>query len=414
MREFLIKHDWDGVNLAELNFDTNQGRKDPAQFTPMNEDIRAAYKSREGFDPMEFFKPGSPHYWQNEAQTFDGFLQFRADVVKFLHEEFLEEIYSAIAAKSKDMEVIVTVMDSLLHPEIFEDCGIDTLDIIELMDRFPFTLQIEDPARSWTAPPSRYRVYLETYKQHISDLSRLMFDVNIIPNRDTAGRPIPSPQATGVELVAMVFHAAAASGRVGIYSEFTVHPFDMDILPFVMGSDVQIDEQDDGYIFKADTPFVLAVTEPGIIPIVNEEKWPFYGTAGICLPSGNNHLRFEKTSRISAQNLTVKILMEGDIQSLQTSGYAYTVRYHSLVPVSLTFSRPLEKIELDNEEVKLSGSQLGMILPRGEHKLRLVTSSATFQAIDEAGYFSASIFYLLGIFSVLLLGIFYIYAKVKA
>jgi len=413
MREFLLEHDWDGVNLAEFNFDTNQGRKDPGQFTPMNQDIRTEYKNKQGIDPLEFFTPSSAYYWPNQGKAFEDFLQFRADIVKSMHEEFLEEIYAVISAKQKNMEVIVTAMDSLLHPEIFEDCGIDTLDIIELMDSFPFTLQIEDPARSWTAPPSRYTDYLETYKKHISDLSRLMFDVNIIPNREITGYAIPSALATGVELAALVSHAAAASGRVGIYSEFTVHPFDMEILPYVMGSDVQIEEQDNGYLFKAEAPFILAVTDPNVIPLVNGEKWPFYGTAGICLPSGSNLLRFEKPPRMSAQNLTAKILMEGDIKSLQSTGYEYKVRYQSLIPVPLTFSRPLEKIELDSREVELSNQDLGMILPRGEHELRLVTSSASFQAIGEAGYYSASIFYLLGLFSVLLLGAFYIYARVK-
>lgn len=413
MHEFLLEYDWDGVNLAEFNYDTNQGRKDPGQFTPMNSDVRAAYKRSRGLDPREFFRPSSALYWPKNTAAFEDFLRFRADIIKSLHVEFLEEIYAAISYKRKDMEVIVTAMDSILHPEIFEDCGIDTRDIIALMDRFPFTLQIEDPARSWTAPPSRYRDYLETYKEHIDDLSRLMFDVNIIPNRETTGMAIPSAVATGVELAAMVSFAAGASGRVGIYSEYTVHPFDMEILPYVMGSDVQIKEQGSAYIFKANSPFILAVTEPDIVPLVNGEKWPFYGTAGICLPSGNNSLRFEKAPRISAQNLSAKILMEGDIKSLQSTGYEYKVRYNSPIPVSLTFSRPLERIELDAIEVENPDQNLGMILPRGEHDLRLVTSSASFQAIDEAGYYSASIFYLLGLFSVLLLIAFYIFARMR-
>lgn len=413
MRDLLLAHDWDGVNLAEFNYDTNQGRDDPGQFTPMNPAVRDAFKSSRGVDPQDFFQPASAYYWAKQSSLFDDFLRFRADIIKTLHTEFLAEIYAVIAAKQKDMEVIVTAMDSLIHTEIFEECGLDTLDIIALMDRFPFTLQIEDPARSWTAPPSRYRDYLETYKLYIKDLSRFMFDVNIIPNRETAGMAIPSPVATGVELAAMVSYASAASGRVGIYSEYTVFPVDMDILPYVMGSDVHIDKQGSQYSFQSAAPFILAINDPDVIPLVNGEKWPFYGTAGICLPSGVNDLSFAKAPRISSQNLAAKILMEGDIKSLQTSGYEYRVRYSSPIPVSLTFSRTMEKIELDSEEVDLPAQNLGMILPRGEHDLRIVTSSASFQAIDEAGYYSASVFYLLGLFSVLLLGAFYIYARVK-
>jgi len=32
----LMSHDWDGVNLAELNYDTANGLKTPGGFTPMN------------------------------------------------------------------------------------------------------------------------------------------------------------------------------------------------------------------------------------------------------------------------------------------------------------------------------------------------------------------------------------------
>ena len=41
-------HDWDGVNLAELNFDTNKGMADPDKFTPMNADVREEFRGEGG------------------------------------------------------------------------------------------------------------------------------------------------------------------------------------------------------------------------------------------------------------------------------------------------------------------------------------------------------------------------------
>ncbi len=111
-----------------------------------------AFRGREGFDPAELFVPASPFYWRKNRAALGSFLRFRTEIVRDLHTSFLDEAERVKTAKFGDLEVIVTAMDSLLHPEIIEDCGIDIRDIIGLMDRYPFTLQVEDPSRSWTRP----------------------------------------------------------------------------------------------------------------------------------------------------------------------------------------------------------------------------------------------------------------------
>jgi len=49
MRRF----DWDGINLAELYFESLEGAANPARFTPMNDDVRAAFRAQSGWDPVE-------------------------------------------------------------------------------------------------------------------------------------------------------------------------------------------------------------------------------------------------------------------------------------------------------------------------------------------------------------------------
>ncbi len=56
IREF----DWDGVNVAELYFESLEGASNPARFTPMNDDVRAEFEQVGGFDPKLFFDPSSP------------------------------------------------------------------------------------------------------------------------------------------------------------------------------------------------------------------------------------------------------------------------------------------------------------------------------------------------------------------
>lgn len=48
--------DWDGVNLAELYFESLEGASNVARFTPMNDDMRAEFKRVGGFDPKLLFE----------------------------------------------------------------------------------------------------------------------------------------------------------------------------------------------------------------------------------------------------------------------------------------------------------------------------------------------------------------------
>src|SRR6185369_15358286 len=43
------RFDWDGVNLAELYFESLQGIGNPSRFTPMNDDVRGLFRKAHGF-----------------------------------------------------------------------------------------------------------------------------------------------------------------------------------------------------------------------------------------------------------------------------------------------------------------------------------------------------------------------------
>jgi hypothetical protein len=56
------RFDWDGVNLAELYFESLEGAANPARFTPMNRDVREEFRQSHKLDPLDLFR--GPH---NEA-----------------------------------------------------------------------------------------------------------------------------------------------------------------------------------------------------------------------------------------------------------------------------------------------------------------------------------------------------------
>src|SRR5262245_32994008 len=81
--DLMSRFDWDGVNLAELYFESLEGIANPGRFTPMNEDVRAAFRARSGFDPVELWTTRA------DAASRRQFLEFRAELARSMQEEWL-------------------------------------------------------------------------------------------------------------------------------------------------------------------------------------------------------------------------------------------------------------------------------------------------------------------------------------
>jgi len=195
--------------------------------------VRADFKKKAGFDPIQLFRPNSPHYYKNDPAGMAKFQRYREDIVVDWHRRVLAELEPL--CKPRGLEIIVTMLDGLHDDYVRPALGVDSRRIAALMRDFPFTLQVEDPARFWMMPPERYRRFAETYLKLVPDPHRLMFDVNVVDNRDITNTHLPSKTATGTELALTLLSAAATSGRVALYSEYSVSPKDWDIIQMVLG-----------------------------------------------------------------------------------------------------------------------------------------------------------------------------------
>lgn len=221
MSSVLQAHAWDGVNITELNYDadfTDYLRAD--RFVPMNEDVRRDFRRRAGFDPVRLFDAGSAYYSQRNPNALRKFLGYREEIVTDWHRRVLEELEPL--RRTRRWEVIVTMLDSLHKDWVRPALGVDSRRIVKLMKRFDFTLQVEDPAHFWMDSPDRYRRFARTYLKLVPNRRRLMFDVNVMADRDISRTALPSATATGVELARSIAAAASPSGRVAVYSEHTV------------------------------------------------------------------------------------------------------------------------------------------------------------------------------------------------
>ena len=133
--DVLRRWDWDGVNLAELNFDGDGNGDLPREMAPLNTDVRRAFRASHGFDPMELFNRSSRHWWRRDPAGWKSFLAFRASLVTDLHRTFLTALRPFAASGH---EIIVTAIDSLEHPEVMPHNGVDSMAIIGLLRQFPF------------------------------------------------------------------------------------------------------------------------------------------------------------------------------------------------------------------------------------------------------------------------------------
>jgi hypothetical protein len=74
--------DWDGINLAELYFESLEGASNPARFTPMNDDARR-FQSKSGWDPIEIWGK------HNDAASLRQYLDWRASLTRDMQQEWL-------------------------------------------------------------------------------------------------------------------------------------------------------------------------------------------------------------------------------------------------------------------------------------------------------------------------------------
>src|SRR5262249_59054260 len=83
IRDLIINFDWDGVNLAELYFESLEGISNPSRFTPMNEDVRREFRAARGFDPIDLFGG------RTDSASRRLFLDYRAGLAARMQAEWL-------------------------------------------------------------------------------------------------------------------------------------------------------------------------------------------------------------------------------------------------------------------------------------------------------------------------------------
>jgi hypothetical protein len=272
VRRVVQGFDWDGVNLAELYFESLEGIANPSRFTPMNADVRAEFRRLHHFDPLDLFRSLRPN---SPAQ----FLEYRAGVARRIQEEWLAEM-DAIRQSKPYLDLVLTHVDDRFDTGMRDAIGADAARVLPLLDRHRFTFLIEDPATVWHLGPQRYRAIADRYQPLTRHRDKLAIDLNIVERYQNV---YPTRQQTGTELFQLLQQAAANFDRVALYFENSLLAPDLPLLPSAASAVTRFEKAGDKRIVASRSGVGLPWKGGAI---VDGAPWPVLDSETIWLPAG--------------------------------------------------------------------------------------------------------------------------------
>jgi hypothetical protein len=355
MRGLINSFDWDGVNLAELYFESLEGHQNPARFTPMNGDVRSEFRSQAGFDPIDLFDAQSPRHFSKNPNGLAHFLEFRATLVQRQQAEWIAEI-EAIRKTKPDLDLALTHVDDRFDTTMHDKIGADASRVLPLLGTHDFTFIIEDPATVWNLGPQRYPQIAAQYQSLTPAQDKLAMDINIVERYQDV---YPTKQQTGAELFELVHMASSAFPRVALYFENSILPSDMGLLSAAASTVNRLDQAGEKRIVDSRDGLGISWKGPAL---VDGHPWPLADDATLWLPRGVH------TIERAAKPPPVRILdFNGELKSAGAVPGGAGITYQSSARALMKLERAPVKVEIDGAEVhpRMTGNVL--ILPRGQH-----------------------------------------------
>jgi hypothetical protein len=352
----LARFDWDGVNLAELYFESLESASNPARFTPMNDDVRTDFQRAAGFDPKFLFIAGSPYAAAAHPEALRKFLDYRADLAVRMQREWLGVVDQSRISKPY-LDVVLTHIDDRFDTGIRDELGADVARSLPLIQARKSTLLIEDPAPLWALGPERYARLADKYKQLASDRSNLAVDINVVERYQDV---YPTKKQTGVELLELVHQAAQSFGRVAIYFENSLEKQDLSLLP-AAATAARVEAHGPDQL-QTDASEPTRVAWQGPVEI-DGKTWPIQDSRFVLTPGGKHLLSaaFDKPA-VTLQDFN------GDIHSAFTSRDRVDVSYNSRTRAIAILASATSRIEIDGQPYNQpSGRDTPILLPSGQH-----------------------------------------------
>ncbi len=366
----LRRFSWDGVNLAEIYYESLEGAQNPARFTPMSASVRKAFADESGFDPAELFDPASPRHLSRNPTGLERFLAFRRKRIGQLHEEwlgFVESLPSAAGGR----HVVVTQIDDQFDNSVRANLAADSSAILSLMYQHAFTFLVEDPATIWHLGPARYTEIARAYARNTPYPERLAVDINIFPRYQDV---YPTKRQTGIELYRLVHAAARAFPRVALYFEHVLATEDLPFLAAAALPEVKAQRDGERITVESARPFGIAWSGP---VRVNGSAWAARDDETVWLPGGRHVLEPGRED----PPLLLRSL-SGELHRLYSAGNRLSFHYRAEARAIAIFNQAPGKLWIDDEQlaapVYQAASGYYLLLPAGEHLVSVEPGTSAF------------------------------------
>ena len=411
--------DWDGVNLAELYFDSDKGFENPAKFHPMHPAACAEVMSKYKINLKKIFDTNSPFYWKTNAHVRECVTKYRSEKIYELHDKILTAIYGF--AKSKPgFQIMVTSMDSYGSPELKEEIGVDCDHIIELQKKYGFLLQVEDPANKWSTEPNRYKKIGELYAQKLGGTDKLLLDLNILQfrNKDIV-TPFPTLVPTGIESYQLINSSALGAPRYTIYSEATVNPQDIPMFSFASASQVEYGQTDAGYDVDSPTSFTIQLPKKYKIVLVDDQHIIGNRDNEFLIPAGAHTILYDddKLPGFSTVEIQPQIMsFTGNLLKIKYEMRSVIFTYVSQGRGIVSLSQAPSKIKIDGKlvdtEVMQGRDCYSFFVPDGKHDVVVTTGNSLSYGVNVTSLWSSNAIVIYGALSVIMMVFMYIIMKI--
>lgn len=353
----LQRFDWDGVNVAELYFESLEGASNPARFTPMNDDVRQAFRRTGGFDPKLLFDSSSPYSADKNPGGLRKFLDFRAGLASHMQADWLDVI-DRLKVSKPYLDVVLTHIDDRFEPGIRDALGADVARSLPLIQARKSTLLVEDPATLWNLGPERYSKLASKYRELTPDRSQIAVDINVVERYQDV---YPTKKQTGVELLELVHEAAASFARVALYFENSLEKQDLALLP-AAATTASLAAEAPGRLQVA-APEPTRVAWQGPVSI-DGKLWPLQSDEFVIAPSGTHTL----APGTSHSSVTISDF-NGDVRSATATAAEVALSYTSRTRAVALLGSPVTSVNVDGAPFWKAGGDNAnsVLLPAGQH-----------------------------------------------
>ena len=355
VNDLVNRFDWDGVNLAELYFESLEGVDNPARLTPMNDDVRAEFRGVAGFDPLELFNAQSPRFWGKNAEGLKRFLDFRADLARRQQTEWIAQLENIRKTKTH-LDLVLTHIDDRFDPSMREKLGADATRVLPLLGTHDFTFLIEDPATIWNLGPQRYPQIASRYAPLTPAQEKLAIDVNVVERYQDV---YPTKLQTGAELFQLVHTAALAFPRVALYFENSIGKQDLSLLSSSAALVDKVDQSASKWVIDSKR----GAGVPWNVPAqVDGKSWPFASDTTVWLPKGSH------TIERAAQPAPLRVLdFNGDLRTAKATASGAEFSYQSGARAMAVLEKKPVKLEIDGLPATPEMAGNVLLLPKGQH-----------------------------------------------